>query len=213
MAIGDLDRYVVQLAQLVGGIAFGIEHGFARQHDVVERLGQRVEPKTFANGEIIVVALVWRQLGQIALDKHLFHDGGAVGGCEFVHFVLTVINIGALPSAAPRTAAPDISASLSRRLSSLGTSSKYSLGMSASSVISNRGECGAVNEAEKSGAVSFLMPHSPMVSAMAARRFSARSLSRVARAYIVSAKALQACVLASSCSTARTVARNMSERS
>jgi hypothetical protein len=66
--------YVLDFAQLIAGITFGIKLQSAVERDVVEGSRQWIETKAFADRIVIIDALMFAELGEIALDKDLLHN-------------------------------------------------------------------------------------------------------------------------------------------
>ena len=50
------------------------------EHQVLERLRERVEPEALADGAVVAHPLGWLQLGEVALDDDALNDGRDVFG-------------------------------------------------------------------------------------------------------------------------------------
>jgi hypothetical protein len=72
-SVGDIDANAVQTAQLICAVAQGIQPELAIQGQVLEWLGERIQPKAATDCRIIVSSLACIELCEIAADGHFFH--------------------------------------------------------------------------------------------------------------------------------------------
>ena len=81
-------------AELVGRFAARVKHHATLQSDIFQRSRERIEAHRIADREIILIALVCRQRGKVALGHYLFHDRGSLVAvlkrrryslCDLVH--------------------------------------------------------------------------------------------------------------------------------
>src|SRR5262245_16898424 len=75
-----VERNAVDLAELIGAIALGVQHELAIERDVLEWPCEWIEAEAVAGLHVVTIALLRRELAEITLEQDALHDGVGIVG-------------------------------------------------------------------------------------------------------------------------------------